>query len=110
MSGYTSKVKNRYNKIFKNCAENKLRNIKLEWRKEKCKTIILCTKDTLDLQKKFKNKNYKKIKLSKSDFIYHAGTKFLDNELISIGGRVLNITQLVTAFLKLEKKNILNKN
>ena len=56
------------------------------------------------LQKNLKIKNYKKIKLSKSDFIYHAGTKFLDNELISIGGRVLNITSIGYSFLKLEKE------
>ena len=94
-------------KIFKNCAENKLRNIKLEWRKEKCMTIVLCTKGYPGSYKKnLKIKNYKKIKLSKSDFIYHAGTKFLDNELISIGGRVLNITSIGYSFFEIRKRII----
>ena len=34
----------------------------------------------------------KKIKLRNNFFIYHAGTKYLKKDLVSNGGRVLNIS------------------
>ena len=56
-------------------------------------TIVLCSKG---YPKKYKNnkpiKNIEKLILSKNDFIYHAGTKFSNNQLFSNGGRVLNST------------------
>ena len=46
-------------------------------------------------------------KLSKSDFIYHAGTKINNGELKSTGGRVLNVTSIGNNFLKIRNKIIL---
>ena len=46
------------------------------------------------------------MKLSKNDFIYHAGTKLENNQLKSNGGRVLNITSVGTDFFKIRKKII----
>ncbi len=94
-------------KIFKNCTENKLSKIKLEWKKEKSMTIVLCAKGYPGSYKKnLKIKNYHKIKLSRSDFIYHAGTKFLNNELTSNGGRVLNVTSIGNSFFNIRKRII----
>ena len=45
--------------------------------------------------------------MSKQDYIFHAGTKIVDNELRSNGGRVLNITSVGNSFLKI-RKNIIN--
>ena len=39
-------------------------------------------------------------------FIFHAGTKFVENELVSNGGRVLNVTSTGKIF-KTIRKNIL---
>jgi len=94
-------------KIFKYCTENKLDKIKLEWQKKKSMTIVLCTKGyPKSYKKNLKINNYHKIKLSKSDFIYHAGTKFLNNELISNGGRVLNVTSIGHNFSLIRKRII----
>ena len=37
-------------------------------------------------------KNIQNLKLSKKDYIFHAGTKFENNKCLSNGGRVLNFT------------------
>ena len=94
-------------KIFKNSIKNNLRNIKIEWKKEKSMTIVLCTKGYPgNYKKKLKIKNIDKIKLTKKDYIYHAGTRIEENQLLSNGGRVLNITSIGNDFLKIRKKII----
>ena len=70
-------------------------------------TIVLCSKGYPGkYSKNIKIKNLEKIKLSKNDFVYHAGTKFLSGQFLSTGGRVLNITSLGNNFLKVRKKII----
>ena len=51
-------------------------------------------------------KNFNRVKLLKNNFIYHAGTKFENNELISTGGRVLNFTATGKKFFEIRKKVI----
>ena len=49
-------------------------------------TIVLCSKGYPGNYKKNKNiKNINKIKLSKNDFIYHAGTKFKNGNYFLMG-------------------------
>ena len=92
-------------KIFKNVTSNRLMSTKIEWKSKKCMTVVLCAKGYPGKYKKnLKIKNIKKINLSKNDFIYHAGTKLLDNILVSNGGRVLNITSIGSNFLKIRNK------
>ena len=56
-------------------------------------TIVLCSKGYPGKYKKNEViKNLEKIKLSKNDYIFHAGTKIENNQLVSSGGMVLNIT------------------
>mgnify|MGYP003683867019 FL=1 len=94
-------------KIFLDAVSNKLRNTNILWRKEKSMTIVLCSKGYPgNYKKNLKIDNIKKIKLSKKDCIYHAGTKFLNNQLISSGGRVLNVTSIGDDFLKIRIKII----
>jgi phosphoribosylamine--glycine ligase len=96
-------------KIFKNTILNKLRNTKIEWTKQKSMTIVLCAKGYPgNYKKNLQIKNIDKIKLSKSDYIYHAGTKNVQNKIKSNGGRVLNITSVGNSFLKIRKKIISN--
>ena len=72
-------------------------------------TIVLCAKGYPNSYKKnLKIKNVSKIKLSKKDYIFHAGTKLINNELRSDGGRVLNITRIGSNFKKIRKKIISN--
>ena len=85
--------------------ENKLKNLKIKWRKEKCMTIVLCSKGYPGKYKKnIRIKNLDKIKLKKNDFIYHAGTKIKNDQIFSNGGRVLNITSIGGSYLKIRKK------
>ena len=87
--------------------ENKLKNLKIKWRKEKCMTIVLCSKGYPGKYKKnIRIKNLDKIKLKKNDFIYHAGTKIKNDQIFSNGGRVLNITSIGGSYLKIRKKII----
>ena len=52
-------------------------------------------------------KNLNKIKLSKNDYIYHAGTKILIIKFLSNGGRVLNITSIGKNFKNKKKNNLI---
>ena len=91
-------------KIFNNVLKNKIKKTKISWKKSKCMTIVMCSKG---YPRKYKNnkviKNIKKIKLKKNSFIFHAGTKIINNELLSNGGRVLNITSTGKKFLEIRK-------
>ena len=52
-------------------------------------TVVLCSKGYPGIYEKNKTiKNLDRIKLSKNDFIYHAGTKLENDQLKSNGGRV----------------------
>jgi len=94
-------------KIIINVVENKLKTTKIEWKRQKCMTIVMCSKGYPGNYKKNKNiKNINKVKLSKNDFIYHAGTVQKNNRLFSNGGRVLNITSVGQNFLIIRKKII----
>ena len=94
-------------KIFKNSVTNNLKSTKIEWKNQKSMTIVLCSKGYPGVYKKnLSIKNLDRIKLSKNDFIYHAGTKVLESEVKSNGGRVLNITSLGNDFLKIRRKII----
>ncbi len=94
-------------KIINSTVMNKLKKIKIKWTKNKSMTIVLCSKGYPNSFKKNKIiKNINKIKISKNDYIYHAGTKFKNNKLLSNGGRVLNITSVGKNFLNIRKKII----
>ena len=94
-------------KIFNNASINRLNKINIEWKKLKCMTIVLCSKGYPGKYKKNKRiKNLNKLNYKKNSFIFHAGTKLVDNELFSNGGRVLNITGLGYNFMKIRKKLI----
>tara|TARA_B100001057_G_scaffold479937_1_gene552200 strand:- start:565 stop:1842 length:1278 start_codon:yes stop_codon:yes gene_type:complete len=92
--------------IYKTVSQ-KIKNLKIKWKKEKCMTIVLCSKGYPGNYEKNKEiKNIEKIKLSKNDFIYHAGTKLEGKKLLSDGGRVLNITSTGNSFVNIREKII----
>ena len=85
------KLKTDLAEIITACLNKNLDPIELEWYNDKTICFVLCSKGYPD---KFKNhiqiKNLDKIFLDKNDFIFHAGTKIFNSEVISNGGRVLN--------------------
>ena len=91
-------------KIINNSMANKLKNTKIEWKKEKCMTIVLCSKGYPGkYKKKIIIKNLNKVKLMKKDSIFHAGTILKNGNFFSNGGRVLNITSTGTNFHAIRK-------
>ena len=97
------RLKTDFLKIIIAAASNKLSNIKINWTKKKCMTIVLCSKGYPG-----KYKKNSKIKNDKNNFIYHAGTKYIKGDLYSNGGRVLNITSIGEKFSEIRKKIISN--
>tara|TARA_Y200000002_G_C22507071_1_gene589679 strand:- start:512 stop:847 length:336 start_codon:yes stop_codon:yes gene_type:complete len=85
---------------------NKLRKIKLSWEKNKCMTIVLCSKGYPGSYSKGKIIKIKKIKDKKELFIIHAGTKRYDKNIYSTGGRVLNVVSKGNDFYKIRKRII----
>ena len=99
-------------KLIINTINNKLNKTKIEWKKDKCMTIVLCSKGYPgNYKKNIKIKRINNIKLSKNEFVYHAGTKRQNGEILSNGGRVLNITVTGNNFKNIRKKiiKIINK-
>ena len=91
-------------KVINFALQNRLNKLKLNWEKNKCMTIVLCSKGYPGEYKKNKKINLKNLKDKKNIFTFHAGTKILDNNLVCNGGRVLNIVAKGTNFLKIRKK------
>ena len=92
-------------KIIKNAERNKLSQTTIKWKKSKCMTVVLCSKGYPGkYSKNIRIKNLKKIKLNKNSFIFHAGTKSVNNNILSNGGRVLNVTSLGKNFSNIRKK------
>ena len=101
--------------IYASCNENLL-NTKIEWHNKKSLCIVLCSKGYPEEYKKnVPIKNIDKITLDKNDYCYHAGTKELNGEVYSVGGRVLNFVSLSDSFREcrnviFDKIKILNWN
>ena len=93
-------------KIINAAVENKLNKIKIKWKKEKCISIVLCSKGYPNQYTTNKLINLDRIKLTKKSFIFHAGTKLKNNMLFSNGGRVLNIVVLGNTFFNIRKQAI----
>ena len=101
------KLKTNLVDIFTACCEDKLDSINIEWHDEKSLCIVLCSKGYPD---KYTNNipinNLNKIDLKNNEFIYHAGTKTMKNEVYSNGGRVLNFVVLSNNFKNSKDKAI----
>ena len=103
------KLKTDLVKIIISAVSHKLKKTKIKWKNKKSMTIVLCSKGYPgNYRKNLLIKNLNKIKFSKSNFIYHAGTKFLKNKLVSNGGRILNVTSIGNSFAKIREKIIAN--
>ena len=101
------RIENDLVKIIYNASLNKLQKSKIKWKNKKCMTIVLCSKGYPGKYKKNINiKNIDKLKLTKNNFIYHAGTSFRDKRLVSNGGRVLNVTSTGKSFFYIRQSII----
>ena len=95
-------------KILAAAEKNKLNEINIKWKDTKSMTIVLCSKGYPGYYKKDKEiKNLEKLRIdNKTSFIYHAGTKCINQKYLSNGGRVLNITSTGKIFKSIRQKII----
>jgi phosphoribosylamine--glycine ligase len=93
------KLKTNLLDIIESCCQEKLKDLKIEWYDKKSLCIVLCSKG---YPENYNNavliENTKKLNLSEADFIYHAGTKKVENKIYSNGGRVINFVSLSSNF------------
>ena len=91
-------------KIMINSTNNELKKTRINWKKEKSMTIVLCSKGYPGNYKKNKKiNNLEKVILKKNEYIFHAGTKIKNKLLLSNGGRVLNIVSIGKDFKKIRR-------
>ena len=89
------------------CNKRKLSNFKIKWKKNKSMCIVLCTKGYPDkYRKNIEIKELSKIKITKNNYLFHAGTNKKNGKFYSIGGRVLNFVNISNSFFK-SRNNII---
>ncbi len=87
------KLKTDLLKIIDFSTKNNLKNLKIKWDKNKCITIVLCANGYPGKYIKDREiKNLSTIVSDKNNQIFHAGTYEKNNKILSMGGRVLNVT------------------
>ena len=97
--------------IIDNATSNLLDRIKINWIKEYCMTIVLCSKGYPEkYKKKVELKNLNKITSDKHNQIFHAGTYLQNNKIFSNGGRVLNVTSSAKKLKQAREKILKNLN
>jgi len=100
-------LKTDFLEVINSCCDEKLDNLKIEWKDEKSLCIVVCSKGYPEkFQNNIKIDNLKKINLNKNDYIFHAGTKKNDGDIFSNGGRVLNFVTISSSYKK-SRDNIL---
>ena len=86
------RLKTDFFEIILSAINQKLNTISIDWHDSKSLSIVLCSKGYPEKYQNNKEiKNLSDIKLSQDQFIFHAGTKKINNKIHSNGGRVLNI-------------------
>ena len=95
------KLKNDFLSLIISCVQKKLDKENIEWTEKKSLCIVLCSKGYPEkYQNNLEIKNLNSIKLKDDEFIFHAGTKKINQNFFSNGGRVLNFVILSDEFKK----------
>ena len=91
--------------IFLACCEGKLDQCIIKWHDKKSLCIVVCSKGYPDkFKKNLVIKNIEKIKLTMDEYLFHAGTTKVNDEVFSCGGRVLNFVCLSKDFSEARTK------
>ena len=100
------KLKSDFLDLIIDCCTNNLQNTNIEWHKQKSLCVVLCSKGYPDkYDDNILIENINEIELLENEFIFHAGTKLIDNKIYSNGGRVLNFVCLSSEFKLSREKN-----
>ncbi len=93
--------------LIEHAIDNKVKKLKIKWHKDKCMTIVLCSKGYPKKIKRNKEiKNLNRILENEKIKIIHAGTYARNEKIYSNGGRVLNIVAMGKS-LSIIRKSIL---
>ena len=78
--------------IVEACVDEKLEETKIVWKKKQSLCVVLCSKGYPEnYEKNIKINNFYKLILNENNYLFHAGTKIKDNQIVAVGGRVLNL-------------------
>ena len=91
------------------CCEEKLDDINIQWLDKKSLCVVLCSKGYPDkFLKNIEIGNLNQIKISDTNFLFHAGTVKKNNKVYAVGGRVLNFVSISDNFADSKKEIIDN--
>ena len=91
------------------CCEEKLDDINIQWLDKKSLCVVLCSKGYPDkFLKKIEIGNLNQIKISSTNFLFHAGTVKKNDKVYAVGGRVLNFVSISDNFADSKKEIIDN--
>ena len=91
------------------CCEEKLDDINIQWLDKKSLCIVLCSKGYPDkFLKNIEIGNLSQIKITDTNFLFHAGTVKKNNKVYAVGGRVLNFVSISDNFADSKKEIIDN--
>ena len=100
-------LENDFVEVIKRCVNGKLNNIELKWKNKKSICVVLTSQGYPDNYKKdILIENLEKLRLSKYQYVFHAGTKIVDDKFFSCGGRVLNFVSLNEDFKSARERTI----
>ncbi len=89
------------------CCEENLDKQNIDWINKKSLCIVLCSKGYPETYKKnIEILNLEKLSQNKENLIFHAGTKFYNNKIYGVGGRVLNFVSISDEYKKSRKQTI----
>ena len=95
--------------ILDYATKNKINDLKIEWTKKNCITIVLCAKGyPSNYIKDSEIQNLSSIFADKNNQIFHAGTYEKNNKIFSNGGRVLNVTSSSESLIEARDKILTN--
>ena len=81
--------------IINACCNSSLAKQKIKWKNKKSVCIVLCSKGYPEKYKRnVEILNLKELKIKKDNFIFHAGTRKIENKVLAIGGRVINFVNI----------------
>ena len=95
--------------IIDACCNSNLEHYEIKWKNKKSMCIVLCSKGYPEkYNKNIEIKNLNESESSEKHYIFHAGTKLVNNKVLAIGGRVLNFVNLSDNFSS-GRKEIINE-
>ena len=94
--------------MLSSCEQN-LENQIIKWKDKNSMCIVLCSNGYPNsYEKNVEIPNLEKITKDDNTFIYHAGTRFINNKVYATGGRVLNFVS-ISNDLKKSRESVIQK-